>query len=264
MVKKSATEEAVKEEKLTAEQTKQLGKQELRIQGAQDSFFELVDALHIIEADQLYIPHRSLSAYAWAKWDMTDSRVTQYRSAWVVLNALKAAGVDREQLPKNEGQTRILSRKELTSRLSEGKFDTKKAVKVWKKLIASGDPITAAAIVKQAKALKYIGGTDEASTSTEEGAVEESETAMTMYATQARATATNVEGTYIEVVAKVTQEQADLLNALFTKGTTSFDAEKGMAQVVIKGVEVASVFVGFAAFVNEHKLTGGAVSFVVK
>ena len=238
---------------LSPDEQDRLGMQEARIQSAQESFFELVDALRIIEDEELYRPHGSLSAYAKFRWDMSDSQVTHYRSAWVVLRALEAADFDRSQLPKNEGQTRALARRPLTVRLAQGKYDTKRAVAVWKKLIKSGNPITAAAILKEAKLKVASSKSDESADEGEESPLAE---------VRAKATARNIEGTFIQVVVKATQEQADMLNGLLN--AFSMDEQEGTYVLIVTGDSVESVFVRFGAFVTEHKITQGAVSFIVK
>jgi hypothetical protein len=248
---KVASQEPIQD--LTPDEEEMLGKQEARIQGAQDSFFEMVDALQVIETDKLYRPHRSLSAYAFARWDMSDSQVSHYRSAWVVLRALEDAGFDQKDWPKNEGQARALARKSLTVRLGKDKFDTKRAVGVWRSLKKSGKPITAQAILEKAK--RYENG--------EKASQDEGEEITPLDVHKAKATARNMEGSSVSVIVRATQEQADTLNALLDSRSIVDNAD-GVYTLMLTTDDVESVFTRFGAFVTAQKITEGSVSFMVR
>jgi hypothetical protein len=247
------------EDELNQTERDLLGEQETRIQTAQDSFFELVDALRIIEDHKLFRPHGSLSAYCKFRWDMSDSQVSHYRSAWVVLRALENAGFSRAELPRNEGQTRALARRPLTVRLGKEKdgawkFDTKKAVSTWRKLVKAGKPITAQAIIDEAKGLKKGG---ESSESSEEGSPLND-----LKVTAAKMVDLETGKAFIQVVVRASKEQADLLNALL--GGKSTPTEKNGVYTLVGSASVETVMVGFGAFITEHQIKEGSISFVVK
>jgi hypothetical protein len=82
--------------------------QEGRIEQAQQSFIEIVEALHVIEEQGLYrYLADSMTEYARLRWGWGSATVTRHKNAYLVLQAVEKFDVR----PLNEGHAQLLKRR---------------------------------------------------------------------------------------------------------------------------------------------------------
>ncbi len=100
-------------------------KQEERIEQAQQSFIDIVEALHVIEEQGLFrYLADSMTEYCRIRWGWGSATVTRHKNAYDVLQAVEKFGVR----PLNEGQARQLYKYATTK---EGKFVESRAAEIW-------------------------------------------------------------------------------------------------------------------------------------
>lgn len=131
-----------KQNELTKEQQDKLARCESVIRDGQSAFLKTCVALTVIDAHGLYAPHKSLTAYCAATFDMDDAATTRHKQAGELLLVLSGLTADElldgkgtMPLPTNEGQCREFNRLEPAVQKQ-----------VWEAVVASGEKITAALI----------------------------------------------------------------------------------------------------------------------
>lgn len=140
--KSTATKKKVAIKGLTGEQMAQLRKYEAVIRKGRAGFFAVSEAILAIEREHLYVPHRSLTAYCWAVWDMEASDVSRCRKAALVVANLRKGGIQDPDLPANESQARCIQH--LTKAAQQ--------VRAWQRVLdhakETGEKVTAGLIQK--------------------------------------------------------------------------------------------------------------------
>ena len=103
--------------------------QEGRIEQAQQSFIEIVEALHVIEEQGLYrYLADSMTEYARLRWGWGSATVTRHKNAYLVLQAVEKFDVR----PLNEGQARQLYKYATNER---DQFVESEAAEIWAKAL---------------------------------------------------------------------------------------------------------------------------------
>ncbi len=129
----TVTKNANENSKLTGDQKTRLRQLESVVRKGLSAFLEVSQAILSIEREHLYLPHRSLTAYCWAAWDMSPSDVSRCRSAAIVLVNLgdKFGG----KLPANESQARCLQH-----------LKAEEQVQAWQAVLDRNEKVTAGLI----------------------------------------------------------------------------------------------------------------------
>ena len=143
--------DAAKSDKVNAKaKTTLLLVQEAIITKGQTAFLATAEAVLEIISKKLFAPHyKTPKDYFAARWDMTESDVSRYKKAGVLLGRLKLNGF--VELPKNEGQCRALA----------DVVGDERQLAVWDQAIKGGEKITAKLIDKLANPPKPISDDDD-------------------------------------------------------------------------------------------------------